>query len=159
MDATHATLPCTFVWDTIDNSIVHEDTEDPDRPRLPADLAVAALIPRHLHHSVKWTISDISIPLGQGDLFWFHYDYNGQLQSMPPTLGKLVTIHYFIGHYAVVDIAPILHYNQDQGWKAEEGDTFWIKVQDLVLNLQQRRHAQRAYLQNPTFTLLDMNDE
>jgi len=57
---------------------------------------------------------------------------------MPPILGKLLTVHHFIGNYASVDISPILHYNWNLGWIEEEENTFWINTQDLVLNPQQR---------------------
>jgi hypothetical protein len=154
------TLPCTFTWDTTYNSIEPVDSEEPDWLPLPTDLAVAALIPSHLNHSIKWAINRISIPLGPGDLFWFYFDYDGQeLRSTPLMLGKQSAIHYFIGRYALVDISPMLHYDWDQGWIKEEGDTFWMNVQDLVLSPQQRQDAQRAYLQDPTFTLLNSNNE
>jgi len=88
MDATHSTC----------NSMEHMDSEEPDWPPLPTNPAVAVLILNHERCSVKWTINQISIPIGEGDLFWFYFDYDGQeTRSMPLILGKLSTIHYFIG--------------------------------------------------------------
>ena len=137
MDATHSTH----------NSIEHVDSEESGWPPLPTNPTVAALILNHEHHSIKWTINQITIPIGEGDLFWFYFDYDGQeLQSTPLMLGKLSAIYYFIGNYAIVDIASILHYNWDEVWIEEAGDTFWINMRDLILNPQQRRAAQRAYL-------------
>jgi hypothetical protein len=154
------TLPCTFTWDTIHNSIEHVDSEEPDWLPLPTDLAVATLIPDHVNRTIKWTIDRISIPIGQGGLFWFYFDYDGQeLRSTPLILGKLHTIHCFIGCYAIVDISPMLHYDWNEGWIEEEGDTFWINARDLVLDQQQGQAAQRAYLRAPTFTLSNSNDE
>ena len=101
-----------------------------------------------------------TIPIREGDLFWFYFDYDGQeLRSTLLILGKLSAIHYFIGNYTVVDIASILHYNWDEGWIEEAGDIFWINMQDLILNPQQRQAAQRAHLQDPIFTLSSSNDE
>jgi len=149
MDATHSTH----------NSMEHVDSEESDWPPLPTNPTVAAWILNH-EHSIKWTINQITIPIGEGDLFWFYFDYNGQEpRSTPLMLGKLSAIHYFIGNYAIVDIASILHYNWDEGWIEEAGDTFWINVWDLILNPQQRRAAQRAHLRDPTFMLSSSNDE
>ena len=64
------TLLCTFIWDTIHNSIEHVDSEEPGWLALPTDLATAILIPNHVNHTIKWTINRISIPIRQGDLFW-----------------------------------------------------------------------------------------
>jgi len=150
MDAIHSTH----------NSMEHVDSEEPDWPPLPTNPAVATLIPNHEHCSVKWTINQISILIGEGDLFWFYFDYDGQeTRSTPLILGKLSTIHYFIRSYAIVDISSILHYNCDEDWIEEAGDTFWINMRDLVLNPQQRRAAQRAHLQDPTFMLSSSNNE
>jgi len=150
MDTTHSTR----------NSIEHVDSEEPNWPPLPTNPAVAALIPNHERHSIKWTINQIPTPIGEEDLFWFYFDYDGQeLQSMPLMLGKLSAIHYFIGSYTIVALTSILYYNWDEGWIEEAGDTFWINVQDLILNPQQRRAAQRAYLRDPTFMLSSSNDE
>jgi len=57
---------------------------------------------------------------------------------MPLMLGKLSAIHYFIGSYTIVDFTSILHYNWHEGWIEEAGDIFWINVQDLILNPQQK---------------------
>jgi len=150
MNTTHSTR----------NSIEHVDSEEPNWPPLPTNPAVAALIPNHEHHSIKWTINQIPTPIGEEDLFWFYFDYNGQeLWSMPLMLGKLSAIHYFIGSYTIVALTSILHYNWDEGWIEEAGDTFWINMRDLILNPQQRRVAQRAYLRDPTFTLSSSNNE
>ena len=93
----------------------------------------------HERHSIKRTINQIPTPIGEEDLFWFYFDYDGQeLRSMPLMLGKLSAIHYFIGSYAIVALTSILHYNWDEGWIEEAGDTFWINVRDLILNPQQR---------------------
>ena len=78
---------------------------------------------------------------------------------MPLMLGKLSAIYYFIGSYTIVDFTSILYYNWDEGWIEEAGDTFWINVQDLILNPQQRWAAQRAHLWDPTFTLSSSNNE
>jgi len=78
---------------------------------------------------------------------------------MPLMLGKLSAIHYFIRSYAIVDFTSILHYNWDEGWIEEAEDTFWINMRDLILNPQQRQVAQRAHLQDPTFTLSSSNNE
>jgi len=129
MDATYSTH----------NSMEHVDSEEPDWPPLSTNPAVAALILNHEHHSIKWTINQITILIEEGDLFWFYFDYDWQeLQSMPLILSKLPAIHYFIGNYTIMDIASILHYNWDEGWVEEDGDTFWINVRDLILNPQQR---------------------
>jgi len=150
METTHSTC----------NSREHVDSEEPNWPPLPTNPTVATLILNHEHHSIKWTINQIPIPIEEGDLFWFYFDYDGQkLWSMPLILGKLSTIHYFIRSYAIVDFTSILHYNWDEGWIEEAEDTFWINVWDLILNLQQRWVAQRAHLQDSTFTLSSSNDE
>ena len=57
-----------------------------------------------------------------------------------------------------MDISSVLHYDWNEGW-IEEADTFWINVRDLILNPQQRQAAQRAHLQDPTFTLSSSNNE
>jgi len=129
MDTTHSTH----------NSIEHVDSEEPNWPPLPTNSAVATLIPNHECHSIKWTINQIPTPIGEEDLFWFYFDYDGQeLRSMPLMLGKLSAIHYFIRSYAIVALTSILHYNWDEGWIEEAGDTFWINMRDLILNPQQR---------------------
>ena len=58
-----------------------------------------------------------------------------------------------------MDISSVLHYDWDEGQIEKVGDTFWINMRDLVLNPQQRQAAQRAHLQDPTFTLSSSNDE
>ena len=68
MNATHSTH----------NSMEHVDSEEPDWPPLPTNPAVAALIPNHECRSVKWTINQIFILIGEEDLFWFYFDYDGQ---------------------------------------------------------------------------------
>jgi len=120
MDTTHSTR----------NSIEYVDSEEPNWPPLPINPTVATLIPNHECHSIKWTINQIPTPIGEGDFFWFYFDYDRQeLQSMPlMMLGKLSAIHYFIRSYAIVDFTSILHYNWNEDWIEEAEDTFWINI-------------------------------
>ena len=95
-------------WEDDKDILKHEDCRDisniveekvkEELTRESEEATVAALIPNHECHSIKWTINQIPTPIGEEDLFWFYFDYNEQeLWSMPLMLGKLSAIHYFIG--------------------------------------------------------------
>jgi hypothetical protein len=117
---------------------------------LPSDLTIVNQIPDHERYLIKWVLNGISIPIETGDNFWFHYAGSSILY-----IGKLSNIHSFIGSYALVKISPIMHFNPDQGWITNEEEFFWIDTHSLILNSRQKRHAQRAFLQHPYFTLLN----
>ena len=155
MNAPEPTFPCTFIWDRFYGSIEQRDPEGLDGLPLPTDLAIAHSLPNAREDSVRWIMDQIPIPIQSGDQFWFYFE------SISSTLllGELSTIHTFLGPYALIEISPILHIDWNHGWIAEEGDFFWINVHDLVLNDQQRRHAQRAFLQNPMFSLFHTNSD
>jgi hypothetical protein len=148
-------LPCTFIWDSIYGSIELRDPEQLDEPLLPIDVAVAYMVPNHESSSAKWIISQIPTPISIGNRFWFHFDQPFQEHgSSSLLLGELSTIHQFIGNYTLVEISPILHFDLDHGWIAGDGEIFWMNTGDLILDLQERHDAQRAFFQNPTFTPL-----
>jgi hypothetical protein len=152
MNTPEPTLPCTFIWDSIYGSIEHGNPEGLEGiPLLPrsTDLAIARYLPNARRTEIKWIIDQISIPIQSGDQFWFYFES----RSSTLLLGELSTIHTFFGPYALVEISPILHLDWNHGWMAEEGSLFWMDVDDLVLDDQQQRHAQRAFLRHPTFSL------
>src|ERR1700724_2588312 len=156
MNAPEPTLSCTFTWDMVYNSIEHEDSEALDGCPLPTDLAVTRYLPNTRGIRIKWIIDQISAPLESGRQFWFHFE-EGFQESRPNTLflGELSIIHTFFGVYALVEISPILHIDWDYGWIAEEGNLYWMYMKDLILSSEEQQMAQRALLQNPTFSLFN----
>jgi hypothetical protein len=117
---------------------------------LPSDLTIIDQVPGHKRYLIKWILNGISIPIETGGNFWFHY-----AESFILYIGKLSDIHNFIGRYALIKVSPIMHFDQERGWITDEEEFFWIDTHSLILNSRQKRHAQRAFLQHPYFTLLN----
>jgi hypothetical protein len=101
-------------------------------------MRITDMVPNYEFHSVKWIINQISIPIGTGNRFWFHFNQPMQeSRSLPLLLGKLSTIHHFIGNYALAEISPIQYFDWNYGWIVEEGKIFWMNIPDLILDSQQ----------------------
>src|SRR6202023_986320 len=124
------TLPCTFIWDMMYTSIKHDDPEALDGCPLLTNLAIARYLPNARGTAIRWIIDRIFIPIQSGNRFWFHFEFGSNVLL----LGKLFTVHAFLGSYALIEISPILHLDWKNGWMTEEGSLFWINVDDLVLD-------------------------
>ena len=42
----------------------------------------------------------------------------------------------------MIEVSPIRHFRQDQGWVTEDGELFWVDACDLRLNSKDTRQAQ-----------------
>ena len=101
--------PCTLVWHAISGTI--EDWNELYYMLLFTDLAVATKIQGHTHHSIKWILDKIPVPLKTGDRFWFCPVPPVQNRSITLPLGGLSTIGYFSGRYTLVETPSISHFD------------------------------------------------
>ena len=88
-----------------------EDLNELYHTPLSTDFTIATKIQGHAHHSIKWILDEISVPLETGDRFWFCPVPPVQNRSMTLLLDGLSAIDYFFGRYALVKISPILHFD------------------------------------------------
>ena len=128
-----------------------DTSEERDQSPLPSDVMTVMWIP----NSIQWIIKQLPNRIKKGNHFWFYYEGSEQRPTSSLLyLGTLSIIHHFFGRYAMIEVSPIRHFRQDQGWVTEDGELFWVDAHDLRLNSKDMQQAQSAFLQNPTFTPL-----
>ena len=76
--------------------------------------------------SIQGVINQTPHHLGVGDQLWFHYGQSEQDAdlSFQQYRGTISRIHHYFGPYAMVEISPIVWFDQEWGWIVEEGELF-----------------------------------